>query len=99
MSLWLEYFTRGVAYSVKEVEAAVLKLSSKKKKGRAQITLTTKQIKIVECINLNGQVTNKDLQNLFKISAQAVHKELTKLVDLKVIKSVGQGRALHYILA
>jgi len=36
---------------------------------------------------------------LFKISAQAVHKELAKLVELKVIKPVGEGRALHYILA
>lgn len=43
--------------------------------------------------------TNKDKQEgLFKISAQAVHKELTKLIEIKVIKSVGEGRALHYVL-
>jgi len=48
--------------------------------------------------NPQNKVTNKDLQGLFKISAQAVHKELAKLVNLKVIKPVGEGRALHYIL-
>ena len=48
---------------------------------------------------MNGKITNKDLRGLFKISAQAVHKELAKLVELKVIKPVGKGRALHYILA
>ena len=96
---WLEYFTSGVAYSVNEAKETVLKVSSKRKNGQKnQIALTPKQMKIVEYININGKVTNKDLQGLFKISAQAVHKELTKLVDLKVIKAVGEGRAIHYIL-
>ena len=98
ITLWLEYFTDGILYSVTEAKNAVLKTSSKRKNGQAQIALTPKQMKIVEFININGKVTNKDLQSLFKISAQAVHKELTKLIDLKVIKSVGEGRALHYIL-
>jgi predicted HTH transcriptional regulator len=63
-----------------------------------QIALTPKQMEIVEYINIHGKVTNKNLRELFKISAQAVHKELTKLMGLKVIKPVGEGRALHYIL-
>lgn len=97
---WLEYFTTGVAYSVNEVKEAVLKVGSKKKNGqRVQVVLTPKQMKIVEYINMNGKVTNKDLRGLFKISAQAVHKELVKLVELKVIKPAGEGRALHYVLA
>jgi len=95
---WLEYFTDGILYSVTEAKDAVLKVGSKRKNGQAQIALTPKQMQIVEFINANGKVTNKDLQGLFKISAQAVHKELTKLVALKVIKPVGEGRALHYIL-
>ncbi|MFZ5799781.1 MAG: Fic family protein [Candidatus Omnitrophota bacterium] len=95
---WLEYFTTGILSSVEEAKDAVLKVSTKRKVGQAQIALTSKQMKIVEFINVNGKVTNKDLQGLFKISAQAAHKELTKLVEMKVIKSVGEGRALHYIL-
>jgi len=96
---WLEYFTTGVAYSVNEVKEAVLKLGSKKKNiSKAQISLTDKQMKIVEFINIHGKATNKDLQALFKISAQAVHKELSKLVELKVLKPQGAGRSLYYIL-
>ncbi len=95
---WLEYFTDGILYSVTEAKDAVLKVGSKRKSGQAQIALTPKQMQIVEFINVNGKVTNKDLQGLFKISAQAVHKELVKLVELKVIKPVGEGRALHYLL-
>ena len=96
---WLEYFTTGVAVSVNEIREAVLKLGSKKRKeSRLQIHLTPKQMKIVEYINVNGKVTNKNLQALFEISPQAVHKELTKLIKLKIIKPMGQGRALHYVL-
>lgn len=95
---WLEYFTEGVAYSVGEAKDTVLKIGIRKQgENKAQIALTPKQIEIIEHININGKVTNKDLQGLFKISAQAVHKELVKLVGLRVIKTVGKGRALHYI--
>jgi len=97
---WLEYFTDGVAFSVNEAKEAVLRLGSKGKKGlKPQVALTPKQMQIVEFINTYGKVTNKELQSLFKISAQAVHKELSKLVELKVIKPRGQGRSSAYILA
>lgn len=96
---WLEYFTTGVASSVQEAKEAILKLGAKGKRGsREQISLTAKQMQIVEYLNEHGKVTNRELQGLFKISAQAVHKELTKLVELKVIQPVGEGRSLHYIL-
>jgi len=96
---WLEYFTTGVAYSVNEVKEAVLKLGAGKKRiAKAQISLTAKQMKIVEFINANGKVTNKELQGLFGISAQAVHKDLAKLVELKIIKPQGAGRSLGYVL-
>lgn len=96
---WLEYFTTGVAYSVNEVKDTILKIGPPEKHlSKAQISLTSKQMTIVEFINTRGKVTNKDLQALFQISAQAVHKELAKLVELKVIKSIGAGRSLHYVL-
>ncbi|MBU1087120.1 MAG: Fic family protein [Candidatus Omnitrophica bacterium] len=99
ISKWLEYFTSGVAYSVNEVKEAVLKLGLKKKRvSKAQVSLTDKQMKIVEFMNAHGKAANKDLQALFKISAQAVHNELSKLVKLKVIKPQGSGRSLYYIL-
>jgi len=100
LTQWLEYFTTGVAVSVQEARDAILKMGAKKPRaGLEQISLTARQMEIVEFINTHGKVTNKDLQELFKISAQAVHKELSKIVKLKVIKPVGEGRSLHYVLA
>ncbi len=99
LTQWLEYFTTGVAYSVKEASDAIAKMGvTKKTAAKSQIALTPRQMKIVEYINTSGKVANKDLQLLFDISAQAVHKELVKLVKLNVVKPVGRGRSLHYVL-
>ena len=100
LTKWIEYFTDGVAYSVTEVKEAVLKLKGTRKvSGDKQIALSSRQMKIVEYITSNGKVTNRELRDIFDISAQAVHKELTKLVELKVIKPEGKGRSLCYVLA
>ncbi len=99
LTKWIEYFTDGVVYSVSEVKEIVIKIKSTKKTiEQSQIVLTSRQIKIVEQITSKGKVTNKELREIFHVSAQAAHKELTKLVNLKVIKPVGKGRAIHYIL-
>ena len=98
LTQWLEYFSEGVSVSINGVKDAVLKLGAKRKEVKGQIELTEKQMKIVEFINRNSKVTNRDLQSLFKISAQAVHKELSKLVGLKIIKPQGKGRTLYYVL-
>lgn len=55
-------------------------------------------MQIVEYMTVHGKVTNRELQDLFRISAQAVLKELNKLVELKVIRLSGEGRSSYYIL-
>jgi len=97
---WLEYFVEGVNVSINAVKERVIRLSSERlrKAKRGQIALTERQMKIVEFINLNGKITNKDIRNMFKISPQAAHKEIKKLLKLEVVKSVGKGRGLYYDL-
>ena len=93
ITTWLEYFVEGVKVSIAAVKESVIRLSSERlrrtKKG--QVALTGRQMKIVEFINQHGWITNKDVREMFKISAQAAHKEILKLVKLDVIKSVGEG--------
>jgi Fic family protein len=100
VSNWLEYFVEGVKVSIAVVKESVIRLSSERlrrtKKG--QVALTERQMKIVEFINQHDKVTNKDVRTMFKISAQAAHKEILKLVKLDVIKPIGKGRTLSYQL-
>jgi Fic family protein len=100
VTTWLEYFVEGVKVSIGTVKERIIKLSSERlrKTKRGQIALTERQMKIVEFINQHRWITNKDVREMFKISAQAAHKEIMKLVKLDVIKSVGKGRNLSYQL-
>ncbi len=101
LTKWLEYFTEGVAVSVSGVKDRILELSGGKVKleRKGQVALTERQMKIVEAIHARGRITNRELQEMFEITPQAVHKALLKLVGLGVIKQEGKGRGAHYILA
>jgi len=97
---WLEYFVEGVNISTEAVKERIIRLSSKrlrKAKGK-QIALTERQMRIIEFINQNEKITNRDVREMFKLSDEGALKEIKKLVTLEIIKSEGKGRALHYIL-
>ncbi len=97
---WLEYFTDGVAVSLKAVKEKVIGLSRDIKflKDKGQVALTERQMRIVEQIVENGQVTNRDVRAMFGLSDEGSRKELSKLVKLGVLKSKGKGRSAHYVL-
>ena len=92
---WIEYFTDGVLISINGVKKKILSLSIKK--SGPQIALTEKQMKIMEKIVTNGKITSKEIQEMFKISRQAVHKELKKMIELGIIEPRGEGKAVYYI--
>ena len=83
------------------VKERVTRLSSERlrKTTKGQIALTERQMNIVEFINQNGRITNRDIREMFKISDRAALKEIRKLADLNVIKTEGKGRGLRYVLA
>lgn len=97
---WLEYFTDGVAVSIKEVRDRVLGLSKDVRflEERGQIALTERQMRIVEWIMEKGKITNRDVREIFEISNRAALDEISGLIELKVIKQMGRGRSIHYVL-
>jgi predicted HTH transcriptional regulator len=98
---WLEYFVEGVNVSIEEVKKRVIRLSSERlrRAKEGQIPLTERQMQIVEYINQNGKITIGDISKMFEITRQAALKEVSKLVDLDVVKLRGKGRGAHYVLA
>jgi Fic family protein len=101
MTKWLEYFATGVATSIESVKERVIRLSSErlKRTRRGQISLTERQVKIVEFITREGKIMAGDAAKMFGVSRQAALKELRKLIVLEVIKLNGKGRWAHYDLA
>ena len=94
---WLDYFTDGVLYSIDKVKEFIAKMGlSPKIEAGEKIELTQKQIKILERIKEKGKASNKDLREIFDISRQAMLKEISKLIDAKLIELVGKGRSAYY---
>jgi Fic family protein len=97
---WLEYFTDGVAVSIKAVKDKVIGLSKDIKllKEKGQVALTERQMKIVERIIAKGAITNREMREIFGLSDEGARKEITKLIELRVVKRKGKGRSLYYVL-
>ncbi len=101
---WLEYFCEGVAFTVGKVREKIEQLCRGGRRGNfsdiggPQVSLTERQMSIVEAIGRSGKITSREMQAMFKISPQAVHKEIKKLLYQKVICLVGKGRAARYEL-
>jgi predicted HTH transcriptional regulator len=55
-------------------------------------------MRIIEFINQNGKITNRDVREMFKLSNRVALDEINKLIELQLLKPKGKGRALHYIL-
>ncbi|MGH7800976.1 MAG: Fic family protein [Thermodesulfobacteriota bacterium] len=97
---WLEYFTDGMSVSIKAVKEKVIGLSKDIKflKEKGQVALTERQMKIVERMIEKGGITNRDVRNMFDISNRAALDEISKLIKMKVVKEIGKGRSIQYVL-
>jgi Fic family protein len=100
LTTWLEYFTEGVAVSIKAVKDKVIGLSKdiKALKEKGQIALSERQMKIVEMLVQDGKLTVGQVKTLFGVTRQMALKEMTKLVKLGVVKLRGRGRGAYYEL-
>ena len=98
-TLWLEYFTNGVAVNIKSLKDKILGLKDiKLLENKGQIPLNERQMKIVEKIIENGKIANRDVQEMFSLSHSTAFDELQKLLKLEIVEIKGKGRSTHYVL-
>jgi len=101
LTRWLEYFLFGIAVEISRVEKTVLDLSTDRaqKEKYGQIGLSSRQIKAIKYIQENGQITNKEHQQLCGISPSTAKRDLQEMVDKNVIEQVGEaGKGVRYLL-
>ena len=101
LTLWLEYFTQGLADELTKVKERVLNLSRDQqlKKVVGQVRLNERQEQIVAYIEEYGQTTNKDWQKLFEgVSDDTILRDLKDLMDKKIVVKRGKTKAARYEL-
>ena len=97
LTKWLDYFLEGFKISITEIKDQIL-LFSPDKMGKQKIKLSNKYMKILENINLNGSITNSEVQKLLNISRQGAYKDLRYLMDIDMIDKKGGSRSTYYVL-
>lgn len=102
LTFWLEYFIEGLAIELNRIKEKVQKLSidlKLKEKVGEQISLSERQIKIVEFIENVGFLQNKSFPELFPmVSEDTVLRELKDLVQKGLIKKEGSTKGAKYVL-
>ncbi len=98
---WLEYFCEGVAEELERVKVRVQKLSlDSRLKGRTgQIALSERQVKLVEYIEANGSINNKQWRIILRdFSDDTILRDLKDLQKKKLVKKKGSTKGAVYVL-
>jgi len=101
LTLWLEYFCEGLAEELARVKERVQKLSlDSRLKGRTgQITLSERQMKLVEYIETYGSINNRSWRSLLRdYSDDTILRDLKDLVKKKLVKKKGSTKGAVYVL-
>lgn len=99
---WLEYFTRGVAIEMNKIKERVKRISADtrvKDKLGEQVELNERQMIIVEFLNRNKQMQNRDFRKIFPdYSDDTVLRELRFLMKKGLLKKIGGTKKAIYVL-
>lgn len=103
MTGWIEYFIEGLAIELNRIKEKVKNLSTdlkiKKSLGGQQMSLTERQIKIVEFIQESGFLQNKTFFELFPmVSEDTILRELKDLLKKGIVKKEGSTKGAKYVL-
>ncbi len=103
LTQWLEYFTLGIAIEFNRVKTLVQKLSLdlhlKSTIGGRQITLSARQIKLVEHIERYGEISMGSVRDLFSdVSEDTILRDLRDLVGKNLLVKKGSTKGTKYYL-
>lgn len=99
---WLTTFTQALALELTRIKEKVRELSvdikMKQKMGK-QVTLSDRQMKMVEYLNANGQITMAEARSLLTmVSEDTILRDFRYLMEKGVVKKTGSTKAAKYVL-
>jgi len=97
LTLWLEYFTNGILTQLRSAYKIASSSKFQTDLPAAFWKLNDRQIDILNSLEQPGaKVTNKKVQEKYKVSQITASRDLSKLVKLGLLFSHGKGRSAHY---
>ncbi|KKP47507.1 MAG: hypothetical protein UR39_C0004G0023 [Candidatus Woesebacteria bacterium GW2011_GWA1_33_30] len=103
LTVWIEYFTQVVAVELSKIKEKVRKLSLDtrlKVKFGEQISLSERQMRLMEYISDQGGAPMADLKKLIPmVSEDTILRDLQGLTKKGIIKKEGSTKSARYLLA
>ena len=102
-TMWLTYFTEGLAIELTKVKEKVERISIdgklRSKLGGKPLLLSERQLKIIEYIQETGYLQNNGFKQLFPfVSEDTVLNELKGLITSGILKKHGATKAAKYVM-
>lgn len=103
LTIWLEHFTRWVDEAAEKTKIKVLNLVGdtplfKSDKGRV-ISLTEREIAIMEEMTLKNEMSIKEIRNILPmVSDDTILRDLKDLIDKKLIRKRGKTKGALYVM-
>lgn len=103
LTVWLEYFTQGLAIELTKIKEKIEKISVdsklKEKLGGSPVLLSSRQLKIIEYIQKTGFLQNQGFKSLFPmVSEDTVLNELKGLLKNGIIRKSGSTKGAKYVM-
>lgn len=103
LTIWLEYFTHGLAIELSKIKDKVERISVdgklREKLGGKPLMLTDRQLKIIEYIQSTGYLQNKAFKTLFPmVSEDTILNELKPLLERGIIGKQGVTKGAKYVM-
>src|SRR3990167_3201449 len=99
LTIWLEYFTEGLAIELLRIKDRIRKLSMdlRLKSKMGQLPLNDRQLKLVEYIQEYGAVSNKEWRGLLHmVSDDTILRDLKALMKKGLVKKKGSTKSAYY---
>jgi hypothetical protein len=97
---WIERFIQNLNASIKEDREKILGLVSSSKGNNKQpfLDLNRRQLKILRYLQTIPTVKREDYVQMMDVSTMTAFRDLTDLVEKKLLKVDGRGRGTKYLL-
>ncbi len=104
LTAWVEYFVSALAIELTKIKGKVRQLSVdvkiKERIGGEQLYLTERQMKLMEYLQAQRQMTMNAAKSLLPlVSEDTILRDLRLLMDRGVVKKEGVTKAARYVLA
>jgi Fic family protein len=103
LTVWLEYFSEGLAIELSKIKEKVERISVdgklRERLGGRPIMLTERQLKIIEFVQKTGFLQNNAFKSLFPlVSEDTVLNDLKSLIKHGIIRKQGSTKAAKYVM-